>query len=129
MAVTADGLWTEDALRAFATSLYPTALRIIRNDLDAEDLVQETFAKALAASGQFEPGTNLNAWLHRIMINTFISSYRKREPNHYSSRPTSSARNWPVPSRAMARPKTRYSVACWTPISPQHCGPCRTGTG
>ena len=78
MTVTTDGVWAEDALRAFAARLHPTALRITRNALDAEDLVQETFAKALAASGQFERGTNLNAWLHRIMINTFISGYRKR---------------------------------------------------
>jgi RNA polymerase sigma-70 factor, ECF subfamily len=78
MTVTADGVWTEDVLRAFAASLYPAALRITRNALDAEDLLQETFAKALAASGQFEPGTNLNAWLRRIMINTFITGYRKK---------------------------------------------------
>jgi RNA polymerase sigma-70 factor (ECF subfamily) len=78
MTVTTDGLWAEDALRAFAARLHPAALRITRNALDAEDLVQETFAKALAASGQFQRGTNLNAWLHRIMINTFISGYRKR---------------------------------------------------
>ncbi len=78
MAVTADGVWAEDVLRAYATSLYPAALRIAGNTPDAEDLLQETLAKALAASGQFERGTNLNAWLRRIMINTFISGYRKR---------------------------------------------------
>ncbi len=50
MAVTADGVRAEDALRAYATSLYPAALRITCNTPDAEDLVQETFAKALAAS-------------------------------------------------------------------------------
>jgi RNA polymerase sigma-70 factor, ECF subfamily len=60
------------------TSLYPAALRMAGNAPDAEDLVQETFVKALVASGRFKPGTNLNAWLRRIMINTFISGCRKR---------------------------------------------------
>jgi RNA polymerase sigma-70 factor, ECF subfamily len=78
MAVTADGVWAEDVLRAYTTSLYPAAVRITGNAADAEDLVQETFIKALAASERFRPGTNLNAWLRRIMINTFISGYRKR---------------------------------------------------
>jgi len=77
MAVTADEVWAEDALRFYGTSLYPAALRITGNPPDAEDLVQETLAKALAASGRFQAGTNLNAWLRRIMINTFISGYRK----------------------------------------------------
>lgn len=62
--------------------LYPAALRMTRNPSDAEDLVQETLAKAYAAFHQFRPGTNLRAWLHRILANTFINGYRKkrREP-------------------------------------------------
>jgi RNA polymerase sigma-70 factor (ECF subfamily) len=83
MPVIADEVWAEDVLRAYATSLYPAALRITGNTPDAEDLVQETFAKALAASGQFRPGTNLNAWLRRIMMNTFISGYRKRRADPF----------------------------------------------
>src|ERR1700751_1267717 len=66
----------------FLGQLYPAALRMTRNPTDAEDLVQETSAKAYAAFHQFRPGTNLRAWLHRILANTFINSYRKkrREP-------------------------------------------------
>jgi RNA polymerase sigma-70 factor (ECF subfamily) len=66
----------------FIGQLYPTALRMTRNPSDAEDLLQETFAKAYAAFHQFKPGTNLRAWLHRILANTFINTYRKkkREP-------------------------------------------------
>ena len=62
--------------------LYPAALRMTRNASDAEDLVQETVTKAYAAFHQFRPGTNLRAWLHRILSNTFINSYRRkrREP-------------------------------------------------
>jgi RNA polymerase sigma-70 factor (ECF subfamily) len=66
----------------FMGQLYPAALRMTRNTCDAEDLLQETFAKAYSAFHQFTPGTNLRAWLHRILSNTFINSYRKkrREP-------------------------------------------------
>jgi RNA polymerase sigma-70 factor (ECF subfamily) len=62
----------------FMDRLYPAALRMTRNPSDAEDLVQETVAKAYAAFHQFKPGTNLRAWLQRILSNTFINGYRKR---------------------------------------------------
>ena len=57
--------------------MYGAALRLTRNPSDAEDLLQETFARAFSAYDSFEPGTNLKAWLYRIMMNTYISSYRK----------------------------------------------------
>jgi RNA polymerase sigma-70 factor, ECF subfamily len=76
-----DALFERDVM-PFLGQLYPAALRMTRNPSDAEDLVQETLAKAYAALHQFKPGTNLRAWLHRILANTFINSYRKkrREP-------------------------------------------------
>ena len=58
--------------------LYGAALRWTRNPSDAEDLVQETFAKAYGAWSKFEQGTNLKAWLFRIMTNTHINLYNKR---------------------------------------------------
>ena len=60
-------------------SLYSAAMRMTRNPADAEDLVQETFAKAFASFHQFKEGTNLKAWLYRILTNTFINSYRSRK--------------------------------------------------
>ena len=62
--------------------LYSAALRMTRNPSDAEDLVQETYLKAYRAYARFEEGTNLRAWLYRILTNTFINSYRaaKRRP-------------------------------------------------
>lgn len=67
-----------DAL-PFLDQLYGAALRLTRNPSDAEDLVQETYAKAYASFHQFKPGTNLKAWMYRILNNTFISSYRKKQ--------------------------------------------------
>ncbi|GLZ76125.1 ECF RNA polymerase sigma factor SigR [Actinorhabdospora filicis] len=66
----------------FVDQLYGAALRMTRNPADAEDLVQETFLKAFAAFHQFREGTNLKAWLYRILTNTYINSYRrkKRQP-------------------------------------------------
>jgi RNA polymerase sigma-70 factor (ECF subfamily) len=59
--------------------LYSAAARMTRNPADAEDLVQETYARAFASFHQFSDGTNLRAWLHRILTNTFISSHRKKQ--------------------------------------------------
>jgi RNA polymerase sigma-70 factor (ECF subfamily) len=63
----------------YMSALYSAALRMTRNPSDAEDLLQETFAKAYGSFHQFQPGTNLKAWLYRILTNTFINSYRKRQ--------------------------------------------------
>ena len=63
----------------FVDQLYPAALRMTRNPSDAEDLVQETFVKAFASFHQYRPGTNLKAWLYRILTNTFINTYRKAQ--------------------------------------------------
>jgi RNA polymerase sigma-70 factor, ECF subfamily len=67
--------------------LYSAGLRMTRNPADAEDLVQETFAKAFGSFHQFREGTNLKAWLYRILTNTYINSYRKkqREPKQSAS--------------------------------------------
>jgi RNA polymerase sigma-70 factor, ECF subfamily len=80
--VTDDHARFEEDVVPYMRKLYPAALRMTRNPADAEDLLQETFARAYAAFHQFSPGTNLNAWLYRILSNTFINSCRKlgREP-------------------------------------------------
>src|SRR6266487_1497869 len=66
--------------------MYSAAYRLTRNAADAEDLVQETFLRAYRGFRQFQEGTNLKAWLYRILMNTFINSYRKkqREPRTIS---------------------------------------------
>ena len=75
-----------DALE-YVNQLYAAALRMTRNPADAEDLVQEAYAKAYAAFHQYKPGTNLKAWLYRILTNTFINNYRKkqRQPKEHGS--------------------------------------------
>ena len=75
-----------DALQ-YLDQLYSAALRMTRNPADAEDLVQETFTKAFASFHQYQPGTNLKAWLYRILTNAYINTYRKkqREPQQSQS--------------------------------------------
>jgi len=81
-----------DAL-PFLDQLYAAGLRMTRNPADAEDLVQETFLKAFAAFHQFEEGTNLKAWLYRILTNTYINSYRKRQRQPIQA-PTEEITDW-----------------------------------
>jgi RNA polymerase sigma-70 factor (ECF subfamily) len=76
-------LFEEQAL-PYLDQLYAAGLRMTRNPADAQDLVQETFVKAYSAFGQFQQGTNLKAWLYRILTNTFINTYRKKQRDPYS---------------------------------------------
>jgi len=69
----------EAAAVPFVDALYNTALRMTRNPQDAEDLVQETYLKAYKYYDKFTEGTNFKAWLFRILKNTFINNYRKRQ--------------------------------------------------
>ena len=73
-----DARFERDALQ-YLDQLYAAALRMTRNPSDAEDVVQETYAKAYSSFHQFTPGTNLKAWLYRILTNTYINTYRKKQ--------------------------------------------------
>ena len=73
----APDIFEREAL-SYLDALYRTGLRMTRSEADAEDLVQETYIRAFRHRDQFTPGTNLKAWLFRILTNTFINSYRKR---------------------------------------------------
>jgi RNA polymerase sigma-70 factor, ECF subfamily len=95
-----DERFTGEAL-PFMDQLYSSALRMTRNPADAEDLVQETYTRAYAAFHRFRQGTNLRAWLYRILTNTFISAYRarQREPRQAS---TEAIESWQL-ARAQSR--------------------------
>jgi RNA polymerase sigma-70 factor (ECF subfamily) len=95
-----------DAL-PYLDQLYPAALRMTRQPADAEDLVQETFTRAYASFGQFEPGTNLKAWLYRILTNTFITIYRKRQRDPVA---TACIEDWPS-ARAASHPSSGLRAA------------------
>ena len=76
-------------------SLYTAALRMTRNPADAEDLVQETYLKAYRAFASFQEGTNLKAWLYRILTNTYINGYRKRQRQPLQA-PTEEITDWQI---------------------------------
>jgi RNA polymerase sigma-70 factor (ECF subfamily) len=69
----------------YLDQLYGAAMRMTRNPADAEDLVQETYMKAFAAFASFSEGTNLKAWLFRILTNTYINIYRKKQRQPYQT--------------------------------------------
>ncbi|AWB90523.1 sigma-70 family RNA polymerase sigma factor [Salinibacterium hongtaonis] len=73
----------EEQAMPFMDQLYAAAMRMTRNPSDAADLVQETFVKAFAAFARFEQGSNLKAWLYRILTNTYINTYRKKQREPY----------------------------------------------
>ena len=70
--------FAEDAM-PLMDGLYSAAMRMTRNAADAEDLVQETYLKAFSAYERFEAGTNLKAWMYRILTNSYINAYRKKQ--------------------------------------------------
>ncbi|HEU5417936.1 MAG TPA: sigma-70 family RNA polymerase sigma factor [Streptosporangiaceae bacterium] len=90
--------------------LYPAALRMTRNASDAEDLVQETSAKAYAAFHQFRPDTNLRAWLNRILANTFINGYRKRRREPIQELGADFERDWQLDGDPLS-PRARSAEA------------------
>jgi RNA polymerase sigma-70 factor (ECF subfamily) len=101
-----DGLLSaqfESAVIPLLEPLYRQALRMTSNRSDAEDLVQETVLNAYAGRRAFEPGTNFTAWLRRIMINTYISNYR-RQKRRPAQHPTSEITDQQLAASASRRP-------------------------
>ncbi|GAA2056777.1 sigma-70 family RNA polymerase sigma factor [Leifsonia soli] len=80
-----DDLLFEQQVLPYTDRLYAMALRMTRNQADAEDLVQDTVVKAFAAFPRFKQGTNLRAWLYRILTNTYINTYRKKQKEPYQA--------------------------------------------
>ena len=82
-----------DALQ-YMNQLYAAAMRYTKNPEDAQDLVQDTYAKAYTSFHQFEPGTNLKAWLYRVLTTTFINTYRKDQRRPQTS--DSALEDWQI---------------------------------
>ena len=96
----------ENDAMPLAPQLYAAAVRLTRNPSNAEDLVQETFLKAYRAYDSFEAGTNLKAWLYRILTNTFINNYRAILAG--PRRPTSAT--WKMSTSSPAQPRNRDRI-------------------
>lgn len=89
----------------FLDQLYAAAMRMTRNPADAEDLVQEAYVRAYAAFDRFQPGTNLKAWLYRILTNLYINDYRKRQRQPFQN-PLEELEDWQLGN---AESRTSYS--------------------
>lgn len=81
----------------FMDQLYAAAMRMTKNPADAADLVQDAYVRAYAAFAQFEPGTNLKAWLYRILTNAYINTYRKAQRQPYQN-PIEELEDWQLGS-------------------------------
>lgn len=97
-----------DAMQ-YIDQLYAAALRMTRNPADAQDLVQEAYTKAFSAFHQYRPGTNLKAWLYRILTNTYINIYRKRQREPHQAN-TDTVEDWQL-AQASAHTSTGLKSA------------------
>jgi RNA polymerase sigma-70 factor (ECF subfamily) len=99
----------EQSALQYLDSLYAAARRMTHNPHDAEDLVQETYLKAFASLDQYQPDTNLKAWLYRILTNTYINQYRRkqREPHQTT---TEGLSDWEVNSADLLMPSAELSA-------------------
>src|SRR5437016_2036174 len=121
----------EQEVLPFLDQLYSAALRMTRNPADAEDLVQETFAKAYASFHQFQQGTNLKAWLFRILTNTFINTNRMRERESQRSG-AEEGEDWQL-ARAVSHTSgglnSAEAMAAWTASWSTWTAPASASTG
>jgi RNA polymerase sigma-70 factor (ECF subfamily) len=88
----------------YLDQMYAAALRMTRRPADAEDLVQDTFARAFDSFDRFEEGTNIRAWLYRILTNTFINDYRKRQRRPTQQSTADTIEDWQLAEAASHTP-------------------------